>query len=97
MSSRRARRSPSGHRPLLQLLTSVPVTGFGCRPAELSTRTGGGIRKPPGNETAGVEGLSAGAMGIWFPPTVQRRAWRVDIGTEIWTGDLGTSIDVAGR
>jgi hypothetical protein len=31
------------------------VTGFKCRPMDLSTRTRVGIRKPPGNETAGVE------------------------------------------
>ena len=51
------------------------VTGFGCRPITDARRahTGAGVRKPPGKEGAGVGAPgSAGAMGIWLAPSVQR-------------------------
>ena len=56
---------------------SADVTGFGCRPiANVAAHTGAGVRKPPGKEGAGCGAPgSAGAMGIWLAPSVQRRRY----------------------
>ncbi len=53
------------------LATAAYVKGFGCRPfTDGATRTGAGVRKPPREETAGLDATVVrqtrhGAMGIW--------------------------------
>ena len=58
-------------------LSSLFVTGFGCRPNHWASNDHGGcwagVRKPPVKETAGEWApLSAGAMGVSLAGTVQR-------------------------